>query len=212
MRTVGQILKESREARYYTLDQVEKVTKIRKELLSALENDDYSKLPPATFVQGFIKNYAKFLNIDENKLLAIFRRGFEDKKHLPYVMDAFTNPVQEEKIKITPGMLLGATLGVIVLVFFIYLWFQYRQFVGAPTLIVSSPVDQLTSDNSNLTVEGKTEPEVKVLVNNQEIPVEADGSFKESIVLNSPINKIDIVAKSKFGQSTEIERTVYLKK
>lgn len=212
MRTVGQILKESREARYYTLDQVEKVTKIRKELLQALENDDYSKLPPATFVQGFIKNYAKFLNIDENKLLAIFRRGFEDKKHLPYVMEAFTNPVEEKKLKITPGMLLGMAVGVVILIFFVYLWFQYRQFVGAPNLSVSSPIDQLTSDSSTLTVEGKTEPEVKVMVNNQEIPVEADGHFRENIVLNSPVNKVDIVAKSKFGQSTEIERTVYLKK
>lgn len=212
MKTVGQILKESREARFYTLDQVEKVTKIRKELLIALESDDYAKLPPSTFVQGFIKNYAKFLNIDENKLLAVFRRGFEDKKHKPYIMDAFSNPVENKKLILTPGTLLGVAVGVIVLSFFIYLWLQYRQFVGAPNLMLTSPQDQMTTDSSTVSVEGKTEPETKVLINNQEISVNGDGTFKESISLTSQTNQIDVVAKSKFGQKTEIDRVVYLKK
>ncbi|KKQ08609.1 MAG: Transcriptional regulator, XRE family [Candidatus Daviesbacteria bacterium GW2011_GWB1_36_5] len=68
MRTVGQILKETREAKFYTLEEVEKATKIRVELLEALEEDNFSKLPPETFIQGFIKNYGKFLGLDANKL------------------------------------------------------------------------------------------------------------------------------------------------
>ena len=64
MRTVGQVLKEARESKLYTLDEVEKSTKIRKEMLRALEDDNYAKLPPITFIQGFVKNYGKFLGID----------------------------------------------------------------------------------------------------------------------------------------------------
>lgn len=212
MKTVGQALKEAREARFYTLEEVEKATKIRIELLRALEKDDYTKLPPSTFVQGFIKNYAKFLKIDPENLLAIFRRGFPPKTHMPYIMDAFSNPVEKEKIKLTPGRAFGAIIFLVILSFFIYLWFQYRQFVGTPTLSVISPPDQLTTDNASVIVEGKTDPEMKVSVNGQDISVSSGGDFKQDIVISQQVNKIIVSAISKFGQKTITERTVYLKR
>lgn len=212
MRTVGQILKDAREDKFYTLEEVEKSTKIRKELLIALESDDYCKLPPSTFVQGFIKNYGKFLGLDEEKLLAVFRREFSEKKHRPYIMSAFAHPVERGKFKITPGRILGVVISLIILSFFAYLWTQYRQFVGSPNLTVISPIDQQTTDNSKIMVEGKTDPEIKVTINSQEIPVSVDGNFKEEISLSSQVNKVTVVAISKVGQKVQIERTVYLKR
>lgn len=212
MSTVGQILKENREAKFYTLEEVEKATKIRKELLVALENNDYSKLPPPTFVQGFIKNYAKFLNLDASKLIAIFRREFSDKKHRPYIMDTFAKPLKTSRFKLTPGKVLGIVVLLAVLSFFGYLWLQYRTFTGAPSLLLTSPTDQLTTDSPIVTVEGKTDPEVKVMVNSQEVAVDDDGDFKENITLSSPVNKINVTAISKLGQKTQEERTVYLKR
>lgn len=212
MKTVGQILRETREVKLYTLEDIEKAIKIRKELLIALEDDNYKKLPPPTFVRGFIKNYATFLGLDSNKLLAVFRREFAEGRHKPYVMDAFSNPVGKPKFKFTPTQLLGAVIILIILSFFGYLWVQYRQFVGAPTLSVISPVDQMTTDNSSLEVIGKTDPEVKVTVNSQEIQVDGNGDFKEQITLSNQVNKITIAAISKFNQKTQVERTVYLKR
>lgn len=212
MQTVGQILKETREAKFYTLEDVEKAIKIRKELLIALESDNYKKLPPPTFVRGFIKNYAIFLGIDPEKLLAIYRRGFAEDKNKPYVMDAFSNPMSKPKFKFTPAQLLGGVVMLVILSFFAYLWIQYRQFVGAPNLSIIAPIDQMTTDNPNIEVAGKTDPEVKVNVNSQEIKVGADGSFDEQIIISSQVNKITIEAISKFNQKTEVDRTVYLKR
>ena len=212
MRTVGQILKETRESKLYTLEHVEKATKIRRELLEALENDDYEKLPPPTFVQGFIKNYARFLNLDSNKLLAVFRREFSDKKYPSYVMDAFSQPLKNPRIQITPAKVLGGVVIVAILAFFVYLWIQYRQFTGAPQLAVNSPKDQLTTDNPRVEVDGKTDPQIKVSVNNQQIPVSDSGEFKEAIQLSQQVNKISVEAVNKFGQKTTVERTVYLKR
>lgn len=212
MHTVGQTLKEARETKYYSLDEVEKATKIRKELLEALEADDYAKLPPATFVQGFIKNYSKFLGLDSQKLLALFRREFSEKRHKPYVMDAFAHPLDKKRFKITPSFVVGLVISLIIISFFGYLWLQYSQFVGVPTLQVSSPADQLATDNPLVVVEGKTDPEVKVSVNSQEVAVSTEGVFKQEIALSSPVNKITVVATSKMGQKTEEERTVYLKR
>ncbi len=212
MRTVGQIFKETREEKVYSLEEVEKATKIRKELLVALESDDYSKLPPATFVQGFIKNYAKFLGLDCEKMLAVFRRGFSDKKHAPYVMDAFAHPVQNSRFKLAPGQVLGGMIVLLVLTFFGYLWVQYHQFVGAPALTISSPADQLTADEPTITLKGQTDPDAKITVNGQDVAVDASGNFQEDITLSAPVNKLTITSISHFGQQATQERTVYLKR
>lgn len=212
MRTVGQILKEAREAKQYTLEDIEKNTKIRKELLHALEADQYDKLPPATFVQGFIKNYGKFLGLDTPKLLAIFRRGFEASKHPPVVLESFSHPIQEKKFRVTPAQAVGAVLGAIILSFFVYLWVEYRQFAGAPNLTLLSPQDQQTVDIPTVDVRGKTDPEDVVSINDQTIGIDQNGNFEEEVKLSSSTNTITVVATSKFGQSTKIVRMVFVKK
>lgn len=212
MRTVGQILKETRETKLYSLEDIEKHTKIRKELLQALENDDYTKLPPSTFVQGFIKNYGKFLGLDDKKLLAVFRRGFEESKHPPQILESFSNPLNRRRLNITPGRVIGLVLGAIVIIFFAYLWFEYKSFVGAPNLEVDSPQDQMTVDIPQVEVVGKTDPEVKVMVNDQLIGVDQNGHFDEQIKLSSSTNTVTVTASSRFGQTAKIQRTVFVKK
>ncbi len=210
MRTVGQILKEEREAKFYTLEEIEKFTKIRKELLDALEKGKYDLLPPATFVQGFIKNYAKFLKIDSQNLLAIFRReyGLKDND----VMEAFSNPTPKKRLKITPARVIGGIISLVILTFFSYLWFQYRDYVGAPKLDLTSPQDQVTVDLPEVLVEGKTDPDAKLLINNQEVSLTEEGLFKQSVQLVNPVNKITVESTSKFNKKSQQERTVYLKR
>lgn len=211
MRTVGQILKEGREEKIYSLDEVEKQTKIRKEMLKALENDDYSKLPPLTFIQGFVKNYSKFLGLDSEKLLAVLRRDFETQKHPPVIMESFSKPLKKKRILITPSRLVGVVVTVIVIGFFAYLYFEYRSFVGAPQLQVNSPIQGQTVEVTSISVEGKTDPEAKLTVNDQEVGLDNSGNFKEEVKLSSSVNNISVVATSKFGQATKVERTVYIK-
>lgn len=212
MRTVGQLLKETREAKLYSLEEVEKNTKIRKEMLKALEEDDFDKLPPLTFIQGFVKNYGKFLGIDSSKLMAILRRDFEAKKHPPVILESFSKPLTRTRILITPSRLIGVVVTIIILGFFTYLWLEYRQFVGSPKLEITSPAQGQTVEMTSLTVQGVTDPETRVTVNEQEVGTDNNGNFKEEVKLSSSVNTISIVATSKFGQSTRVERTVYIKK
>lgn len=212
MRTIGQLLKETREAKLYTLDEVEKHIKIRKEMLTALEEDNYSKLPPLTFIQGFVKNYGKFLGLDSEKLMAILRRDYEASKHPPVVLESFAKPLTKKRILVTPSRLIGVVVAIIVFGFFAYLWFEYRQFVGNPKLEVISPTQGQTVEMTSILVEGSTDPETHVTVNEQEIRTDSNGNFKEEIKLSSSVNTIVIVATSKFGQASKVERTVYIKK
>jgi cytoskeletal protein RodZ len=212
MRTVGKILREARVDKLLSLDEVEKHTKIRKELLEALESDNYDKLPPSTFVQGFIKNYAKYLGLDQGKLLAVFRRDYESSKHPDVVLESLSNPLKEKKFFLTPSRLLGLVIVLVVVGFFAYLWVEYRQFVGAPALEVKSPTDQQTVEIPTVVVEGKTDPEAKVTVNNTDVGLDKGGNFKEEIKLSSSVNTVEVISTSKFGQTAKIDRTVFVRK
>ncbi len=211
MRTVGQVLKEERERKFYTLDEIEKATKIRREMLEALEQGQYSKLPPVTFVQGFIKNYGKFLKLDPEKLLAIFRREFAEGKHPPRILESFADPYDKKRLKLTPARVLGSVVVGLVIIFFIYLWFEYRFLTGGPFLEVDSPVNQFSTNLPEVSVSGKTDPEAKVSINNQEIGVDTFGKFTQEIKLSENTNTIIISATSKGGKVTKTERTVFFK-
>lgn len=212
MRTVGQILKEERERKFYTLDEIEKATKIRKELLQALEAGQYQKLPPSTFVQGFIKNYGKFLGLNSEKLLAIFRREFSEGKNPPRILESFSNPLDKKRFKLTPARVLSVLVLGLILIFFGYLWFEYRFLVGGPFLEVRQPTNQLTVSSALIQVVGRTDTEAKVSINDQEIQVDSAGKFSQEIKLSDNVNTIIIIATTKNGQQSRVERTVFLKK
>jgi transcriptional regulator with XRE-family HTH domain len=66
---IGERLREAREARELTLGETERATRIRARHLEALEQGDYSGMTPVQ-AQGFLRNYARFLGLDFDLLLA----------------------------------------------------------------------------------------------------------------------------------------------
>ncbi|MGI8865693.1 MAG: helix-turn-helix domain-containing protein, partial [Rubrobacteraceae bacterium] len=61
---IGPTLLEARTEKGLSLDDVEQATKIRKRYIEGLERDDYTVLPDAVYVQGFLKTYANYLGLD----------------------------------------------------------------------------------------------------------------------------------------------------
>ncbi|MDP2728477.1 MAG: DUF4115 domain-containing protein [Dehalococcoidia bacterium] len=72
MASLGQRLREAREQRGLSLEQVESSTRIRKSYLVALEEEDYAKLPHPTYVKGFIKSYTALLGLDAREVLDLY--------------------------------------------------------------------------------------------------------------------------------------------
>lgn len=69
MGTLGKYLSEAREAREIDLRDAAQQTRINIYYLKALEAEDFSRLPGEVFVKGFLKNYSKFLNLDESEVM-----------------------------------------------------------------------------------------------------------------------------------------------
>jgi len=69
MGTLGKYLRSAREARGIDLHEAAQQTRISINYLRALEEEDFSRLPGEVFVRGFLKNYGKFLRLDESQIL-----------------------------------------------------------------------------------------------------------------------------------------------
>ncbi|MCW5875722.1 MAG: DUF4115 domain-containing protein [Anaerolineales bacterium] len=67
---VGQQLRQSREARGVDINEAARATRIRAQYLTALEAGDFSQLPSAAQVRGFLRAYAQYLELDAQALFA----------------------------------------------------------------------------------------------------------------------------------------------
>ncbi|HIP53238.1 MAG TPA: helix-turn-helix domain-containing protein [Chromatiales bacterium] len=70
----GHQLRAAREAQGIERFRIAEHLHLRVELIKALENDDYDRLPGPVFVRGYIRNYARALNLAEGPLLQSFDR------------------------------------------------------------------------------------------------------------------------------------------
>jgi cytoskeleton protein RodZ len=66
--TVGQRLKEAREAKGLSVEDVAAQTRIPTRHLTSLEESDWDKLPAATYSVGFAKNYAGVVGLDRTEI------------------------------------------------------------------------------------------------------------------------------------------------
>lgn len=69
---VGYTLRQERERQNLSIEDIEQGTSIRAVYIEAIENGEYDKLPGTVYTKGFIKNYAKFLELDADALAKEF--------------------------------------------------------------------------------------------------------------------------------------------
>ncbi|AAQ61201.1 helix-turn-helix domain-containing protein [Chromobacterium violaceum] len=73
---IGATLKAAREAAGLGLGEVADRLKLSLRQLEAIERDDFDALPGATFVRGFVRNYARFLEVDPEPLMKALEQHF----------------------------------------------------------------------------------------------------------------------------------------
>jgi cytoskeleton protein RodZ len=73
--SIGQRLKKERIARFLSLEKASEATRIRIVFLQALEADDYSVMPSAAQGRGFLRNYAEYLELNIDEMIAEMQRN-----------------------------------------------------------------------------------------------------------------------------------------
>ncbi|HEX9126698.1 MAG TPA: RodZ domain-containing protein [Methylomirabilota bacterium] len=75
MSTLGIRLRELREAKGVSLDDIARSTRVGRRHLEALETDSWAELPAPVFVKGFIRAYCDFLDASPDEALGVYREA-----------------------------------------------------------------------------------------------------------------------------------------
>lgn len=71
----GETLYQARANMGVTLKEAEQATRISRHHLAALEEENFSALPPLIYQRGIVRNYANYLRLDPGKLLVMFEEA-----------------------------------------------------------------------------------------------------------------------------------------
>ncbi len=104
---IGETLRKRREELGIDLKQVANTLRIQYEYLKSLENNALEKLPPQVYTRGYIREYARFLNVDPEPLLNEYAEGG--------VKEEEVEPVPPEPVKRKPALPRFAVFGLVII-------------------------------------------------------------------------------------------------
>ena len=208
--TLGEKLKKLRSERRISLNEVSRYTRIPLKYLEYLDEGNYAKLPADVYVKGFLKNYADFLGVDEK----IFIKSYEKERGISKSIEKIKRGSDDDKKNrlesisissyvITPKIIITFVVVILIIVGIGYLYREFGSFSGAPRLIVLSPEKNYITNDDSVVIEGVTEVDAKVYINEQPIIVNDEGKFRENVAIQSGNNTINIKAINRFNKQTE---------
>ena len=121
MSAIGMTLKEARNKKAVSLEDVHAKTKIHPRVLQLLEDEKFDKLPSPLFVKSFLKAYAEFLEINPQELLQTYEKeGQKEPEQVLFIKSTAQrvnlSPRFDKKLLVIPGILAAVFLILFVLV------------------------------------------------------------------------------------------------
>jgi cytoskeletal protein RodZ len=206
--TLGERLKMSRLDRRISLNEASKATKIQSRYLENLENGEYSKLPADVYTRGFLRNYASYLGLSPNKVVALFdkEKGIQRNIRKDSGEEKKEKKVKVSRFIITPKIIGVITISLIVFFAFFYLYSEFDDFVSTPRLVIKHPLQTHESiSDSHIYFEGVTDKDNEVTINGRKVLVNDEGVFSDDISLQRGVNSIVVRAINRFGKESKKE-------
>jgi cytoskeletal protein RodZ len=124
---LGNILKEAREAKGLSLDELQSITKIQKRYLLGIEEGNYSMMPGKFYVRAFIKQYAEAVGLDSDQLFEQYKNEIPTtyNEELPEQLSRVQSrksisPDTSKILDVLPKILIGIfILGAIALIWYL---------------------------------------------------------------------------------------------
>jgi len=122
---IGTALRDARIRRDISLQQAEDDTKIRVKYIQAMENEDFDIMPAGTYVKGFLRTYAEYLDLDAQLLIDEYNDRFGSGEHREHIIQA----ARPEKVEAAPSTrrkhqtnyILVAILAIVIIAVLAYL-------------------------------------------------------------------------------------------
>lgn len=156
--TFGEPLKQARTKTNLTLERVATDLNVRIDYLRAIENNNPQALPEPVFTMGFIRSYAKYMNMDPQALVDLYKREV-----LGYANE-WANIATPTTVPSAPrNWIITGAAGIVVAAYGV--WFMIhrspepavREQALAPATIATPPVQEKKRKKKKATVEAPTD-------------------------------------------------------
>jgi cytoskeletal protein RodZ len=212
---LGDALRLKREQMGVTLPQAAEDTRIREKFLQAIESGDYQSLPGTVYTKGFLRNYAGYLSLDAEEMLALYtgeRGGSEPARTF-----APMRPLVKRSFIFTPTVLVPVAVLAGVVLFLGYIYYQFTNFAVAPRVDITDPPGDAVSQSAEYTVKGKTNPDGRITVRVSpgletinDVHPARDGTFTVTVPLKPGPNHIEVQVLDPAGKLAQASRTIQL--
>lgn len=209
MKTVGQTLRETREAKGITIKQVSNSIKIRESLIEALETGEYFAFSSDMHLKSFLRSYSVYLGLSEEMVMALYRR--ERRIDLPENTKTNKEKIDNKGTLVfskyfSPKLIISILAILLTTGIFYFFYTQWRAFNTPPVLDISYPKQNEVLTNESFVIEGFTgDPSVKVILDGNEANyVNSQGSWKINAKFTEPgIKRLQVIAQNQFNKRTE---------
>lgn len=201
MLSVGKLLKDARERKKISLRDVEKRIKVREQFIRALEGDEWDCFTSRIYIIGILKNYARFLELDERKILAFFRREYERIEEIKFKEKVSVSYLSSDSKKtIVAGFIF---ICILLVGYFSYQLFQYLK---PPSVQILSPLSNTFKRELTVKIIGKTDKEAVVTIMGERIYQNKEGIFEYIMPLAQKENVLSIEVVGANGKKTVLEK------
>jgi cytoskeletal protein RodZ len=202
-------LKERRESLGLTLEKISNLTGVSSKYLAILENGDFEKIPGEIYLKQWLKKYCQILELEETEILKDYQK---ENNNSAKFEPLFCPPQKLKRKKIllnfSPRIFRTIGIGVIIFVFLFYLSWEVKKIIQPPFLEITEPQNLSSTGANKVTIKGKSEPEVSILINNQTVLASPDGKFQQEVELGPGLNVLEISAKKKHSQKNTITLSI----
>jgi transcriptional regulator with XRE-family HTH domain len=131
---LGETLRRARLERGITFEDAERVTRIPRKYLEALETENYGILPAPVFARGFLRSYSGYLGLDPGELLPFFPVGHVEEPTLENLPE-----VREPRTWNLSGVIAMAVVGALIV--FVIALYSFGSDSGSSSILDQPSVD-----------------------------------------------------------------------
>ena len=190
MDTLGEFLKNKRESKNETLENIAAQTRISLPFLQAVESDEWEQFSSEVIARGFVRAYAVSLGMDEDEVLGrfdqivrpIYREKQESKQpYQPYAHQVFRAKPQQARRK-NLGQIALMSLAAIVLIGLYMI--GSKRFNEDPIIVTRGPQEPVLSADPRAV---ETLPDIEEDVLSDDLAMNPPGESKPRPLVVTPV-------------------------
>lgn len=220
--TLGEQLRQAREEKGISIAEVAEQTRISPHYIESIERDDYKPLPGGIFNKGFVKSFAKFVDIDEHQALADYStmilsaQPVEEKETRSYRPEVLTDDRGGRSM--VPTVIMAVIILALMTggILFLLNYFQNRQATQSAIAPANSNASVPIQASADTAVAGgapqmsELKVEFKAVGSPVSLSATSDSKFTNSIVAAGSTVSFEPKESLKLGYSRSLASAVQL--